>query len=91
MENPLFQWAAWEPTAATAYWAKAQLAGPWWWPLAAHAARFTAIARPDCARHTATMQSVASARGAVRWWVIGDKVFTSTIPIAPATSHYTKT
>jgi hypothetical protein len=37
------------------------------------------------------VQSVASAHSVAWRRVIGSKVFTSTIPTAPASSHYTKT
>jgi hypothetical protein len=34
MEKKLLcHWASLQPMATVAYWAKAQLAGPWWWPL----------------------------------------------------------
>jgi hypothetical protein len=89
----MFQWVEREPTPTVAYWDKAQQAGPTdsLWP--PHGARGSANVREPRAQRAVT---AASAHGVVRgstaqWRLIDDKVFTSTIPIAPAMSRYTET
>jgi hypothetical protein len=81
--------------APVAYWAKAQLRGPTWWPLGWPMLQRMDKARAVHARHLVTMQCAASVRGVVwcspvRRWLNGDEVFILAILMGPSTSRNTK-
>jgi hypothetical protein len=84
--------------ATVPYWAEAQLHGPSWWPLAAHANQSTPRACLERAQRAGSAHRcvVTAARAVdmaqcsmVRQSVNDEKVFGTSIPVTPATCHYT--